>query len=113
MLEGTIGGPSVHMSLTISDGKVTGSYYYDKVGKETEAGGVNRSGPDDLMDEYDENGAMTGSFDGWYTRGIRITGTWTNAKTEENTGVQPQGHRRRSGKCRLGRRMAAYGYGHV
>ena len=33
------------------------------------------------INEYDENGALTGSFDGWYTRGIRIAGNWTNAKT--------------------------------
>jgi hypothetical protein len=82
MLRGTIGELPVHMSLTISDGIVTGSYYYDRVGKELKLEGSTEADRMIYLDEYDENGELTGKFDGWYTRGIRITGSWTNAKTD-------------------------------
>ncbi|NLT14481.1 MAG: hypothetical protein GXY05_09075 [Clostridiales bacterium] len=81
MLKGTIGDLPVHMSLVIADGVVTGSYYYDKVGKELKLEGSTEAERMISFSEYDENGERTGSFDGWYTRGIRITGNWTNAKT--------------------------------
>jgi hypothetical protein len=83
MLEGTIGGLPVHMSLTITGGTVAGSYYYDNVRKELTLEGSTEADRMLSMDEYDENGELTGRFDGWYTRGIRITGTWTNAKTDK------------------------------
>lgn len=81
MLKGNIGDYPVHMSLVIADGVVTGSYYYDKVGEELKLEGTVEAGRMLSINEYDENGALTGSFDGWYTRGIRIAGNWTNAKT--------------------------------
>ena len=83
MLKGTIGELPVHMSLIISDGIVTGSYYYDKVGKELKLQGTTEADRMTFIDEYDENGERTGSFEGWYTRGIRLSGSWTKAVTEE------------------------------
>jgi hypothetical protein len=83
MLEGTIGDIPVHMSLHISDGIVTGSYYYDKVGKELKLEGTAEADRMFYIDEYDENGERTGKFDGWYTHSIRMTGSWTNTKTND------------------------------
>ncbi len=82
MLKGKIGELPVHMSLVITDGSVAGSYYYDNVGKELKLEGTVEAERMIAMSEYDEYGQLTGSFDGWYTRGIRISGTWTNAKTD-------------------------------
>lgn len=84
MLEGTIGDIPVHMSLYISGGIVTGSYYYDKVGKELKLKGTTAEADRMIyLDEYDENGELTGKFDGWYTHSIRMTGSWTNSKTDK------------------------------
>ncbi len=35
------------------------------------------------MNEYGDDGAVTGTFDGWYVPGIRISGNWTNQKTND------------------------------
>lgn len=84
MLEGSIGDIPVHMSLKISDGIVTGTYYYDKVGKELKLEGTTEADRMISLNEYDEDGKLTGKFDGWYTHGIRISGSWTNTKTNES-----------------------------
>lgn len=81
MLKGTIGGLPVHMSLKIDENIVTGSYYYDKVGKDLRLKGTLEEDRMISLSEYDENDQHTGTFDGWYTHGIRITGNWTNVKT--------------------------------
>lgn len=83
MLEGTIGNIPVHMSLRLSDGLVTGTYYYDSVGKELKLEGTTEADRMVAMNEYDENGKLTGKFDGWYTHNISLTGSWTNGETNE------------------------------
>lgn len=82
-LEGTIGDIPVHMSMTINDGIITGMYSYDKVGQDIRLEGTIEVNRMLAMKEYDSNSTITGTFDGWYTPGIDITGVWTNAKTNK------------------------------
>ncbi len=82
-LEGTIGDIAIHMSLKIEEGTVTGTYYYDKVKQDIRLDGTIEANRMITIKEYDVDGTFTGTFDGWYTPGIRLSGSWTNAKTDE------------------------------
>lgn len=83
LLEGTIGDLPVHMRLKIKNGKVSGSYSYDKVKQDIMLEGSIEADRMMYINEFDEVGDMTGQFDGWYTPGIRITGRWTDTKTDK------------------------------
>jgi hypothetical protein len=82
-LEGTIGAYAVHMTLTIKDGDVSGSYYYDNPENDLKLSGSIEANRMLTMQETDIAGEVTGTFDGWYVPGIRLEGAWTNAKTGE------------------------------
>jgi hypothetical protein len=82
-LRGTIGGLPVHMTLQIKDGKITGSYYYDRIKEDLKLDGTIEENRYVKMKENDGSGAATGTFDGLYVPGISFTGSWTNAKTDE------------------------------
>jgi hypothetical protein len=81
-LQGTIGNIPVHMTIVITDGKITGSYYDDKVKQEIKLDGTIEENRMISLKEYDKNG-VAATFDGWYVPGIRITGVWTIDKTKE------------------------------
>lgn len=82
-LEGSIGDIPIHMSMTIEDGIVTGTYYYDRVGQDIRIEGTIEANRMMTMKEFETDGPVTGAFDGWYTPGIDFTGIWTNAKTNK------------------------------
>ena len=83
LLEGTIGTYKVHMMLSIKDGVVTGSYYYDNPENNLKLSGSIEMNRILTMQETDPGGEVTGTFDGWYVPGIRLSGGWTDAKTGE------------------------------
>src|SRR5689334_10045593 len=71
---------SIRIKMTLSqNGKsLSGSYYYEKVGKPiTLSGGIN--GQQFTLKEYDENGKSTGTFSGRFVTSDTIEGTWSNA----------------------------------
>lgn len=81
-LKGTIGDSmGIHMTLTFDDGKVYGTYFYDKFQKEIVVSGEYDSAGNVRMDEYDNN-YKTGLFIGRFTSESSIEGDWTN---EEKT----------------------------
>src|SRR5215510_443346 len=68
---------AIRMSLTIEGSKITGSYYYVKVGKPiTLRGSIDSSGTVRL-EELDQTGKPTGIFKGRLVADSEITGTWS------------------------------------
>jgi hypothetical protein len=66
------------MTLSQNGKSLSGSYYYEKVGKPiTLSGGIN--GQQFTLKEYDENGKSTGTFSGRFVTSDTIEGTWSNA----------------------------------
>src|SRR5262249_4765569 len=71
---------SIRIKMTLSqNGKtLSGSYYYEKVGKAiTLSGSIN--GQQFTLKEYDENGKSTGTFSGRFVTPDTIEGSWSNA----------------------------------
>lgn len=73
---GLINNVPVHMKLTIQQKIISGSYVYDKVGKE-----ISLKGTKDVdhvqLSETDPTGKATGQFDGKLWENLLIQGTWT------------------------------------
>ena len=85
-LEGTMDGDiNIHMTIRINDGQVAGSYYYDDYQTKIPLSGNVEANGMITMNEYGDDGTVTGTFDGWYVPGIRISGNWTNQKTNDVT----------------------------
>ena len=68
----------IKMTLSQSGKSLSGSYYYEKVGKPiTLSGSIN--GQQLTLKEYDENGNNTGTFSGHFVTPDTIEGSWSNA----------------------------------
>jgi hypothetical protein len=78
-LKGTVGDQTVHLSFTEKDGRITGTYYCDRDGKEIPLEGSSEDGRMLFLDEFNARGDIIGAFELWYVPGIRLTGTWTDA----------------------------------
>lgn len=70
------GNLSIHMRLTINEGKVTGSYYYDNIKTDIVLKGK-VDGSQIRIDEYDDDGKVVGCFYGAFVAPGRIEGVWT------------------------------------
>jgi len=81
-LSGKIGDTSIQMSIQIQDGKVAGSYYYDKDKKEIKLDGKIEENRMMIINQYGDDGKAAGKFDGWYSPGVSIKGSWTDAATD-------------------------------
>ena len=78
-LAGTVGTAPVFVDLDRDGGKVSGWYYYLRVGKDIRLEGTIDAKGHFRIDESDYNtGKKSGSFDGAVT-GTHWTGTWRNA----------------------------------
>ena len=83
-LEGTINDTiKISMNIKIVDGKVEGSYFYDTYKTDIKLDGMIEANRMIILNESDSGGNITGTFDGWYVPGVRISGTWTNKITNE------------------------------
>ena len=71
------------MTLKIKDGAVSGTYYYDNPEHDLKLSGTIEINRMLTMKETDAGGTVTGTFDGYYVPGIRLSGLWTNPKTNE------------------------------
>jgi hypothetical protein len=69
------------MKLVRESDKLTGTYFYQKVGTKIEVRGTIDSGNNVVLEEFDANGKQTGVFKGVWKTGdnglIEIAGNWT------------------------------------
>lgn len=77
--EGTIDKQiNIHMSIYAKDGKVTGTYFYDRYGEE-----ISVTGKIDwraiTLTEYDKSGRKTGTFEGILDNNDKIQGNWKDS----------------------------------
>lgn len=66
----------VMMKITANNGVINGTYYYKSVGKDLTVKGNIDSRGNVSLDEYDEKGNLTGTFEGTMINGNKIEGTW-------------------------------------
>jgi hypothetical protein len=67
---------AIRLDLTEKAGKISGQYFYEKVGEYINiTGSVNTSG-DAVLEEFAEKNRKTGEFTGKFVKGI-FTGTWS------------------------------------
>ncbi|HEX8289750.1 MAG TPA: DUF3298 and DUF4163 domain-containing protein [Pyrinomonadaceae bacterium] len=89
IFRGEIADKTVQLTLTRTGDKISGTYYYQKVGKDLKlAGSINSEG-DFRLDEFAPNGAKTGEIKGKWKEsvddnGAQLEGEWMNPKTKEN-----------------------------
>ncbi|HEX3280823.1 MAG TPA: DUF3298 and DUF4163 domain-containing protein [Pyrinomonadaceae bacterium] len=80
--KGSIGSAlGLQMKLVREADKLTGTYFYQKVGTKIEVRGTIDSGNNVVLEEFDANGKQTGVFKGLWKTGdnglIEIAGNWT------------------------------------
>ena len=86
---GSIGNaPGLQMKLIREGDKLTGSYFYQKVGKKIDVRGTVDSGGNLTLEEFDANGKQTGVFKGTWKGedgAIEIAGNWTKPNSDKKT----------------------------
>lgn len=87
---GSIGSAlGLQMKLVREGDKLTGSYFYQKVGKKIEVRGNVDSGGNLTLEEFDSSGKQTGVFKGIWKQGedgaIEIAGNWTKPNSDKKT----------------------------
>jgi hypothetical protein len=93
IFRGSIADKKVQLTLTRaggggSGGKLSGSYFYSKIGQELKLTGTIDAEGNFRLDEIAPNGAKTGAFKGKWRigedEGVYLEGEWTSAKTKQN-----------------------------
>ncbi|MDX6747370.1 hypothetical protein SHK09_11250 [Polaribacter sp. PL03] len=69
----------LHMELNSINGKVKGTYYYDKIGTNIKIKGTLSKDSILSLDEFDQKGKQTGFWNGKFIDKNRISGTWNNS----------------------------------
>ena len=88
--KGSIGSAlDLHMKLAREGEKLTGSYFYQKVGTKIDVrGNVDKDG-NLTLEEFDANGKQTGVFKGLWKQAedgsIQISGNWTKPNSDKQT----------------------------
>jgi hypothetical protein len=87
---GSIGNAlGLQMKLVREGDKLTGSYFYQKVGKKIDVRGNVDSGGNVTLEEFDASGKQTGVFKGIWKQGedgaIEIAGNWTKPNSDKKT----------------------------
>ena len=88
--KGSIGDTlGLQMKLVREGGKITGSYFYQKVGTPIAIRGTIDNGGNVVLDEFDSGGNPTGTFKGLWNEDesglIAIAGNWTKPNGEKKT----------------------------
>ena len=86
--KGSIGSAlGLQMKLVRESDKLTGTYFYQKVGTKIEVRGSIDSGNNVVLEEFDANGKQTGVFKGVWKTGddglIEIAGNWTKPNSNK------------------------------
>jgi len=79
---GTLGKSAVQMELVVEmgSGSISGTYYYEKIGRPLELEGNIRAGEKIILDETDEKQQKTGTFTGQFAGSQQtFEGTWSSA----------------------------------
>lgn len=76
-LEGNIYGKPFKMELESLDGKIVGYYHYEGARNERSLDGKIESGNKVILNEYDDEGNMTGKFDLVFHSENRLEGVWS------------------------------------
>ena len=87
---GSIGSAlGLQMKLVREGDKLSGSYFYQKVGKKIDVRGNVDSGGNLTLEEFDSGGKQTGVFKGIWKQGedgaIEIAGNWTKPNSDKKT----------------------------
>jgi hypothetical protein len=72
----------VRIRLSQSGNVLSGSYAYERIGKRLRLAGEVTSGHEFHLDEFDERGARTGTFDGQFVSRDWLEGTWSSITTK-------------------------------
>jgi len=88
--KGSIGSTlGLQMKLVREGEKLTGSYFYQKVGTPIVISGTIDKGGNVVLDEFDSGGHQTGVFKGVWSEGenglIAIAGNWTKPNSDKKT----------------------------
>lgn len=88
--KGSIGSAlGLQMKLVRDGDKLSGTYFYQKVGKKIDVRGNVDSGGNVVLEEFDANGKQTGVFKGVWKTGddglIEIAGNWTKPNSSKGT----------------------------
>ncbi len=93
--KGSIGSAlGLQMKLVRESDKLTGTYFYQKVGKKIDVRGTVDSGNNVVLEEFDANSKQTGVFKGVWKTGddglIEIAGNWTKPNSNKATAFSLQ-----------------------
>jgi hypothetical protein len=93
--KGSIGSAlGLQMKLVRDADKLTGTYFYQKVGTKIDIRGSVDSGGNVVLEEFDANGKQTGVFKGLWKTGenglIEIAGNWTKPNSSKGTAFSLQ-----------------------
>jgi hypothetical protein len=75
---------AIRIKLTQTDGVLTGSYLYEKIGKSLRLEGRMKNETDFFLTETDERGNPTGGFEGEFVSKDWIEGTWLSADKKKS-----------------------------
>lgn len=67
----------LHIKLNSDNGKINGSYFYDKDGTDIEIKGTIKSDSTITLNEFDQKGNQTGLWSGKLMNENKISGTWS------------------------------------
>jgi Protein of unknown function (DUF3298)/Deacetylase PdaC len=88
---GMINGIEFQMNLTREGDKLSGSYFYSKIGKDLKLSGSIDKADKFSLDETDESGKKTGEWSGTWkyeenTAGITLDGNWKKSGSKDELG---------------------------
>lgn len=91
VFRGGIAGKNIQMTLTRSGDKLSGTYFYQKIGKDLQLSGTIDADGNFKLEETAPNGAKTGTFSGQWKEsenqnGVTLEGEWKGAKAKETWG---------------------------
>ncbi len=86
IFRGAIAGKTVQITLRRDGDKLSGTYFYSKIGKDLKLVGTINLSSEFKLEEFDANNVKTGEIDGKWTEapdenGIALEGNWKNPKT--------------------------------
>ena len=91
VFRGYLSGKNIQMTLTRNGNKLSGTYFYQKIGKDLTLTGMIDADGNFKLEEFAPNGAKTGTFSGQWKEGedkngVSLEGEWINPKNKESLG---------------------------
>src|SRR5690242_17908900 len=73
----------IHLKLSRADKVLSGSYVYEKIGKNIRLNGAMTDENEFYLDEFNDHDVQTGKFDAKFVSKDWIEGTWSSTKTKK------------------------------